>query len=268
MKAAPCILLTRPTGASNRLESKLSQRGYQTLACPTLRTETLPAVAADFAIFKDANLIFFVSGSAVRAFAEQLDALDLRMDPAVSIAAVGKSTAAEIERLWGRSDVLLPLQGQPEDTESLWSRLAMMDTLPQSVLIVRGQTGREWFAQQLRKHGCRVLYHAAYCRRQATWDSDLVVRLKALAQGSHLPVFVCTSQEGITALASLLNLNGLYSWSRAGHFVVTHPRHVDALADQFHLDEIEKNRRITLSDIHDNAILKTLESVCKVISCD
>ena len=153
MKAIPCVVLTRPAGASNRLKARLSRRGCQALACPTLSIETLPAVAADLAVIKQVDLVFFVSGAAVRALGDQLLKLGLSLGSQVQLAAVGQSTAAEIRRVLGRQDVILPHEGHPEDSESLWKVLVSRGELARRVLIVRGQTGRDWLTQQFQQHG-------------------------------------------------------------------------------------------------------------------
>ncbi len=266
MKAIPCVVLTRPAGASNRLKARLSRRGCQALACPTLSIETLPAVAADLAVIKQVDLVFFVSGAAVRALGDQLLKLGLSLGSQVQLAAVGQSTAAEIRRVLGRQDVILPHEGHPEDSESLWKVLVSRGELARRVLIVRGQTGRDWLTQQFQQHGCQVSIHVAYCRRQATWKDPLVRRLQALAAADRLPVFVCSSQEGILALVRLVKLHSLYSWCRGGRFVVTHARHQDVLVDQFLFSETEKMTKISVSGVQDDAILRELETICKVLS--
>ena len=42
------------------------------------------------------------------------------------------------------------------DSESLWARLQGLAWQAASVLMVRGETGREWLADKLRAHGARV----------------------------------------------------------------------------------------------------------------
>lgn len=268
MKATPVIILTRPMGAATRLAECLSQIGPPVLVCPTLRIDTAAVVAADLGVLGDIDLVFFVSGAAVRAFGEQLVSLGMRLSPLLQIAAVGLSTASEISRVFGRTDVILPAQGDSEDSESLWRGIIARGALPRHVLIVRGQSGRDWFAEQLHQHGIQVSIHAAYCRTQATWDDGLVSRLQAFSVSAHLPVFVCTSAQGILALACLAREHGIYPWCREGRFVVTHSRHQEIISTQFLFSEAEKNRRIFLSGIQDNAILDTLKKVCKSVSCN
>lgn len=268
MKATPVIILTRPFDASMRLADSLSQIGPQVLVCPTLNIDTASVEVADLDVLDEIDLVFFVSGSAVRAFGDQLSSLGLRLLPSIQIAAVGQSTASEIDRVFGRTDVILPARGDTEDSEKLWEAIIQRGPLPRHVLIVRGQTGREWFAEQLRQHGVQVSIHTAYCRTQATWDVSIVNRLQALAASGHLPVFVCTSEQGILALASLLKEHDLYSWSRTGCFVVTHPRHREMISKQFLLTDTQKNRQIYLAGIQDDAILEKLKTVFKSISCN
>lgn len=268
MSATPIVLLTRPIGASNRLAATFSHFGCQTLVCPTLSTETSPAASLDLASLDDVDLIFFVSGAAVRAFGEQLQAQGRHLKTTLQMAAVGLSTATEIARVLGRTDVILPEPCAPEDSESLWKVMQARGNFPRHVLIVRGQSGREWFADQLRQQGIRVSIHAAYCRTQATWDDGLVIRLRGFVASGHVPVMVCTSEQGILALVRLAKQHDLYSWCANGRFVVTHARHQEVLVDQFQFGDVQKRRQIFLSGIQDDAILCTVQSVCKSISCN
>lgn len=268
MSASPIVILTRPIGAASRLAATFSRLGCQTLVCPTLSTETLSTTAIDLASLDDADLIFFVSGAAVRAFAEQLQAQGRHLQTNVLMAAVGLSTASEITRVLGRTDVILPEPNAPEDSESLWRTLQARGEFPRHVLIIRGQSGRDWFADQLRQHGIRVSIHAAYCRTQATWDDDLVSQLRRFVASGCVPVIVCTSEEGILALVRLAKQHDLYSWCVNGRFVVTHARHQEVLVEQFQLGALQKSRQIFLSGIQDDAILDAVQSVCKSISCN
>ena len=215
---------------------------------------------------QDVDLIFFVSGAAVRAFGEQLHALGLTLSPSVQLAAVGQSTASEITRVFGRHEMILPAPGETEDSESLWNTIQVQDRLPVHVLIVRGQSGRDWLAQQMRRKAIEVTVHAAYCRSQATWDDSLVAQLRDYAQASHPVVIVCTSEQGIVGLVQLFKQHHLDRWCRGAAFVVTHARHREVLVDQFLFSDTEKERQIFLSGIQDDDLIHTIRRVCQSIS--
>ena len=260
MNAKPCVILTRPADASNRLELILKRAGWPVLACPTFSISTCDPVRQAFDGLLDVDLVFFVSGAAVRAFAEQLERLKIAMPTQVGLAAVGKTTADEITRMFGRDEVIKPAPGDTEDSESLWKVLLSRSSLPKRVLIVRGQDGRDWFADQLRQNGSSVTFHAAYCRSHATWPKATVFKLKSMADVRAPAIWVCSSGEGIIALARLARLHGLYPWIKSCQFVVSHDRHVHALAMALSLDEKQKNTQILVSNIEDNAILSSIES--------
>lgn len=260
MNAKPCVILTRPADASHRLARLLKRAGWQVLSCPTLSIATCDPVRTTFDGLLDVDLVFFVSGSAVRAFAEQMKRLDVVLPAEVSMAAVGKTTADEIMRTFGRHEVIQPGPGDNEDSEGLWRALLLRPSLPKRVLIVRGQDGRDWFADQLRQHGSLVTFHAAYCRSQATWPAAMVLQLKSLADVGAPAIWVCPSEEGIRALARLATLHSLDSWLKSGQFVVSHARHVQALARALSLDDKQKKTQILVSNIQDNAILSSIDS--------
>ncbi len=110
------------------------------------------------------------------------------------------------------------------DSESLWDRLRTQDWRGASVLIVRGDGGRDWLAQTLQAAGAQVGHVAAYRRVAPAFDADQAALLHtALARPeSHLWFF--SSSEAIDNLAGSAPVAGAnVDWARA-RAIATHPR--------------------------------------------
>jgi uroporphyrinogen-III synthase len=106
------------------------------------------------------------------------------------------------------------------DSEALWHQLQHEPWAGASVLIVRGDGGREWLADTLRSHGAQVDFVAAYHRTAPDLSGERRRHLEdALAQPpAHLWFF--SSSE---AIDHLLHACPGVHWSDA-KAMATHPR--------------------------------------------
>jgi uroporphyrinogen-III synthase len=100
----------------------------------------------------------------------------------------------------------------------------------QRVLIVRGQDGRDWLAAKCAEKGMHVDFHAAYCRKAATWSSQSLETLRDWASQQGQPVWLLTSTHGIEATVNQLFQAGLLEWALKGRFILTHPRQIAFLS--------------------------------------
>ncbi|HEV7912845.1 MAG TPA: uroporphyrinogen-III synthase, partial [Albitalea sp.] len=106
------------------------------------------------------------------------------------------------------------------DSESLWRQLGRHDWRGASVLIVRGDGGRDWLADTLRSHGAQVAFVAAYRRCAPRFDDAALRRLDdALAQPREHLWFFSSSE----AVDHLLQLRPDAGW-RDAQAITTHPR--------------------------------------------
>jgi uroporphyrinogen-III synthase len=119
--------------------------------------------------------------------------------------------------------VVQPDAAAPQfDSEALWERLAALRAWQgASVLVVRGEGGRDWLAQTLAGQGARVQCVQAYRRVAPTLDSaGQALLAQALAHpAGHLWLF--SSSEAIGHLAGLAPPGTDWRQARA---VVSHPR--------------------------------------------
>lgn len=183
----PAVLLVRPQQQAEQEAVRWREAGWRPLPFPTLELAVeeaalalLPEQAAQ------ADVLFWVSPSAVELAAPFVDFTEGR---AVHIA-VGGATKKALQRFTDR--VFSPSEGC--DSEAVL-RMDIWQALPSAarVLIVRGQGGRDFLADALRRQGCRVAFAEVYCRRHCRPDWHL------LAQEQVQAVYVA-SGEAVRAL--------------------------------------------------------------------
>lgn len=148
------------------------------------------------------------------------------------LACVGLSTAQQIA-----SDLELPLsaityptEGLSADSEGLWALLKAKLAPGAKVLIVRGQTGRDWLADTITQYGAAVTCLSVYRREPAVWSAAQLNILRkwaaaaiaaAGAQASGkgervegIPIsgtgtWLITSAEGLAAIEQQCEFHGL-----------------------------------------------------------
>jgi len=226
-------ILTRPAGRNEALARRLADAGWQPLCLPALAIEPLPANGRPPAP-QDYDLAVFVSGNAARLYlAQAADALSPAGWPSACVlAAVGPATAEvlrDVAPLGVDATLLYPCADAPaHDSEALWNILSSRP-MPRRALLVSGTKGRDWLAVRLAEAGVAVTRHVVYQRRPAVWSTEARQALRGWAVGQVSATWLLTSGEGVAAVADALRADGLLDWWRRCRFVVTHPRHAEAL---------------------------------------
>jgi uroporphyrinogen-III synthase len=105
------------------------------------------------------------------------------------------------------------------DSEALWERLRGRDWRGARVLVVRGDGGRDWLADQLRDAGAAIETVGAYRRVAPKFAGAGRERLDALVAGDDV-VWLFSSSEAIANLARAVP-DARWQQARA---VATHPR--------------------------------------------
>ena len=158
------VLVTRPADSSKNLLELIRAEGGTAFEFPVIKIEPLagnPAMRSTVSNLEDLDLVVFVSVHAVRSFAETMDQEEQRMPDDLKVAAVGPTTAAELN-LYGYSVDFLP-----EKTASSESLIEKLSNYPQpghNVAIFRGQSGREHLSQYLHDAGASVTEVESYRR--------------------------------------------------------------------------------------------------------
>jgi uroporphyrinogen-III synthase len=200
------VLVTRPQAQAEDWVARLRVKGIDARALPLLAiepaTDTLAMHAAWRAI-DTVDLAMFVSPNAVQGF------FDARPDGAtwptiLRAAATGPgSVQALVDAGVARERCVAPAHA-PFDSAALWAMLRHEPWPGRRALVVRGDGGRDEFAQALRDAGAQVSFVQAYLRQPPRWrDAERALAAEALAR-PQAHVWLLSSAEGASHLALLL----------------------------------------------------------------
>lgn len=223
MRAGPLsgrgIVVTRPREQATALVERIRTAGGDPILFPTI--EILPpenpgAVSSFIACLEEFQLAIFVSPtaamrghamvSASRAWPENL-----------RVAAVGIGTARVLEE-HGFHAVISPV-GEA-DSDALAALPELQDLHGRSVVIFRGQGGRDWLRTRLEARGARVEYVECYRRARPHADAG---ELLARWQRGGIEAVSITSAEGLANFFGMLGPSG-GEYLRATPVFVPHPR--------------------------------------------
>jgi uroporphyrinogen-III synthase len=220
-----CIVITRPREHAADRADRIRAAGGEPLVFPAI--EILPpedsdALARVIARLEDFQIAIFISRTAAAkghaaVMARRGWPKDLR------VAAVGAGSAATLRRL-GFDAVIAP--GGQADSEALAALPELQDLRGKSVVVFRGQGGREWLRAALETRGARVDYAECYRRIRPAADAG---PLLARWQRGEIAAVSVTSAEGLTNFVDMLGPAGK-DYLCATPVFVPHPRVAEAAA--------------------------------------
>ncbi len=195
------------------------------------------AAAGRPVVFPALEIVDTVDSRALRALVDRLEHFDIavfvsptaasrglsfirsrrELPPGLEIAAIGKGTARELQRL-GVSEVIAPERGA--DSEALLALPQFAALEGRSVVVFRGAGGRELLANTLARRGASVQY--AECYRRMRPQADAQALLRAFGRGEIHAVTV-TSAEGLSNLFDRVGTLGR-PWLRTTALFVPHER--------------------------------------------
>ncbi len=232
----PCLLdrpviLARPGEANNRLADCLERHSLKVWRWPAFRIE-LPEetklVEERLANLDDVEMVLLPSPSAVAAAAHWV-----REWPAhITLSSVGEGTARAIRAAWGENVNVLYPKGRADQSgsEALFELLKERGA-PSRVLILRGQTGREWLPAKLREMGADVIVMCAYVRVPLELASKELREL-SMAVGGPPPILYVTSTDAVDVLVHAVRpVQGAREWLASGVALTIHPRVVRRLEE-------------------------------------
>lgn len=218
------LLVTRPAAQAAEWVAWLRERGIDAAALPLIGI--LPPrdpgpVRAAWAGLASRRLVVFVSPNA----AEQFFALrpaGTTWPPGTLAGSPGPGTSRSLRALGVPAErIVEPAADAAQfDSESLWQRLRPLGWQDASVLIVRGESGRDWLADTLRERGASVDFVTAYERGAPQLDVREATLLRAACSEPRAHVWMFSSSESI---AHLETLAPGADW-RAATALATHPR--------------------------------------------
>lgn len=226
------VILTRPGAANDRLALLLEQKdGLTPWRWPAFRI-TLPpdqeSVSRRLGHLDDVDMVILPSPSAVAAVSHWVQFWPSH----ITLATVGEGTARVIEAAWGQNNRILYPKGdaQHSGSEALFA-LMQKEGIPMRVLILRGQTGREWLSEQLTSLGADVETLCTYLRLPLELASEQEITLKKAISGPT-PVLYVTSSDAVgTILHAIRPIEGAREWLIAGHAITIHPRCAEKLTE-------------------------------------
>jgi uroporphyrinogen-III synthase len=250
------------------MAARLAAAGMPVLILPALDIKPVAPEAAaslDPGLY---DLIIFVSSNAVDGY------FRLRRDaglqgpwPATTVAAtVG---AASAERLYAShlvpSTLILHPDGDAgQDSESLWTLLQPRLSSLRKVLVVRGQSGREWLGERLVAAGVAVERVAVYSREPATWTPDQLQRLGVALRSRASCIVLLTSGESVDAVHANIERAGLLlPWSRS-RFVVIHERVARRLQSVLHASGKVESSMVKVCSPGDDAIVESIRQMASL----
>jgi uroporphyrinogen-III synthase len=194
------VVITRPRDQAQGLIALVRTAGGRPIAFPALEiVDALDSRALRALVdrLEGFDLAIFVSPTAA---SRGLNLIRRRRElpPGLQLAAVGKGTARELQRL-GAANVLVPESGA--DSEALLALAPLAEMRGRSVVIFRGVGGRELLGETLASRGAVVEY--AECYRRMRPQADVQMLLRAWTQGEIHAVTV-SSSEGLSNLFDML----------------------------------------------------------------
>ena len=217
--AGRTLLVTRPSGLSDHLAGLLRSQECEAIILPAI--DILPpddsaSLQAIIRRLDEFDIAIFVSPTAAAracaaVAAERSWPADLRF------AAIGNGTA-RAAREAGIAEVIAP-EGRG-DSDALAAMPAFSEVARKSILIFRGQGGRESLRETLQARGARVEY--AECYRRAMPQADVAPLVEHWRKGGVDGVSI-TSTEGLNNLFALFGASAA-PLLRGTPMFVPHPR--------------------------------------------
>lgn len=212
--AGRTVLVTRPKHQSDTAVAELERLGATVFALPAIEIAPLEDYSAlDQALrsLRDYDWVVLTSVNGVRAVETRMEALGLPFSDLAdrSLAAIGPATAAEIERICRKPDLV------PQDFVSEAIAEALPAIAGKRFLLARADIARKDLANILRTGGAQVDEVAAY-------------RIVKSSEEAHLPescpdYITLTSSSAARSTCDLLKSNGKEKWMEESHLVTIGP---------------------------------------------
>jgi uroporphyrinogen-III synthase len=206
----PTLIVTRPIVQAEDWASRLAGQGVDTRVLPLLAivpTTDRASVRRAWRSLSRCALVVFVSPNAAMSFFE-LRPDGVAWPPHTLAGSTGPGTRDALLRAGvppGRvvSPAEEPGQAARFDSEGLWECLSPLPWNGHQVLIVRGDGGRDWLADNLRQHGADVSFLQAYQRCAPRWTAVQHAVIDECAAQPERYVWWLSSSEAVDHLVQL-----------------------------------------------------------------
>ncbi len=199
MQPRPRVVISRPGERALPLRWALEARGAEVEALDVMRLQALdetPAVRQAWLGFDNFQRVVVVSPFAAQCLAEGLDRYWPQLPLGPRFYALGEGSAQRLyEQLGVR--VQRPPREQGSTSEALLALPSLHELGEQRVLLVAGEGGREWLADELTRRGARLTRLALYRRVLCALEGPG----KRLLSSGEYAALVVTSGELLEHLA-------------------------------------------------------------------
>ena len=217
--AGRSVVVTRPREQSAGIAGLIKSAGGRAILFPALEIVDSPNRSALHALIdrlEQFDFAIFISPVAVNR-AMSLVRARRELPAALRIAAIGNGSARELRR-FEINQVLVP--ESRFDSEGLLALSEFANIHGKSVVIFRGEGGRDLLGDTLAARGARVEYADCYRRVRPQGDSQPL--LSAWARG-EIHAVVVTSSEALRNLFEMVGTLGRH-WLRKTPLFVPHER--------------------------------------------
>lgn len=256
----PAVIVTRPQKQALGLLEGLAKIGRDALVFPMFEIEAIPDTTAldrTLARLLDFSLVVFVSPNAVDAAFARMQYLQVTWPTQVALGVMGVASKQALAQYGVREDqytIFSPNDPERTDSETLFAALDLPALQGRRVLIIRGDSGRDFLAHALVAKGVEVEQQCAYRRRVPSFDASRKQQLLQLISVQN--DWLITSSEvlkNLIAWCTQLDTEDAVAKMQQQHLFVPH----------FRIAEIAKElgfQSITLSASGDENLLLALQS--------
>lgn len=197
------VVITRPLAQARPLAERVAALGREAVVFPLLDIEPLADASELRSALADPRryaLVAFVSPNAIDAAFRVID----KWPPEVALAVVGEGSRQALARHGitdGNARIFRPRDLRRTDSQTLLEVLDLDALRGKTVLVVRGETGRELLADTLRAAGVDVIPVAAYRRTMPKLDERRRTKLLALLATNN--DWIVTSTEALRNLIAM-----------------------------------------------------------------
>lgn len=245
LDASSPLLITRPAGKADQLLASLDELAIPYLYQPLITTQLVPLKPKAGTLLEQADLVIFVSVSAVSCLQQQYDCQKIT----APLIAVGTTTATVLGKCSGR-EVLVP---QDQRSEGVLALAELQDVADKHIVIVRGNAGRELIKKGLQQRGAHIHYVQSYRRVPLPLDGQ---GLSDQWRQQDIQCIVVTSNEILQLIFALLPTEQ-HSWLQQQLWIMVSPRMKEAAIEL----GIDASRIYLSASANDQALL---EAICQL----
>ncbi len=227
------VVLTHAAPRVHELAEDLARRiaGLECLVLPSsalvsqMASVHARAIVARLAQF---DLVVFVSPGAARTFAAGLEG----WPSSVRTAVIGPGTADAVRTSLSPAEAPIEPQAPPYDAQALLDTPPFARPHDLSILVVRGETGRDDWIDELSRRGARVEVVHAYRTESLPFEPGALATLRHWLVENPRPLFVFASRSAADAVSAAFPASGSPGDPRGCTCRAVHPRIVERLVGQ------------------------------------